>query len=575
MDVKAPSSDTHDLWAMSKEDLIKKVENDRLKTERLQSLPSYEQLHLITDSLPVLISYVDKDLYCRFVNKAYEGWFKKSAEEILGNHIKDILGEAAYEMTRGYRDKVLSGESVSYESLVPFEAGERYIAVSYTPDFDENKNVRGFFVLSRDITKRKRSQSLASGENSVLEKLAAGEPLEVVLTTLVEVIETARPDFICSILLLDETKQRLRSCYARSLPDFYTAAVDGTRVAPGMGSCGTAAFTKKLFVAEDIQTHPNWAKAKKLAARANLRACWSHPVIASDGEVLGTFAIYYRTPKSPSDEDLDIIGMAAHVSGIAIEWKQAEDSLKDALQEADSANQARAAFLANMSHDLRTPLNAIIGFSDALIHGSIAPDFPPKCQEYVSDINVSGKHLLSLVNDILDLSRIEAGKLPLYKDAVDIPELIDHSTHLAKAAATGKDCNIHIETEKNMPPLYGDRVRLNQILLNLLSNAAKFSEKGQNIVVSAGTSNEDAVWISIADSGVGMAKEDIPTAMETFSQVSANPDHTRSGSGLGLPLVRHLMELHGGDVALESELGVGTTVTLRFPADLGESATPT
>jgi len=260
---------------------------------------------------------------------------------------------------------------------------------------------------------------------------------------------------------------------------------------------------------------------------------------------------------------LDDGGVVVTLTDIAARKKMEED-LRQAKQSADAASQSKTEFLANMSHEFRTPLNAVIGFSEALRSG-LAGAPSEKQAEYLSDISNSGEHLLSLINDLLDLSKIEAGKLEISPEEVDVCGQIARSLPFVKEQAGAKSIILRHAPAAELPPLNADPRMLRQMLVNLLSNAVKFSNKGGAIEVSTAVSAGGALDISVRDEGVGMAPEDIPKALTPFEQTQSGIE--AGGTGLGLALVERMMKLHGGSLEITSARGEGTTATLRFPAD--------
>jgi signal transduction histidine kinase len=249
--------------------------------------------------------------------------------------------------------------------------------------------------------------------------------------------------------------------------------------------------------------------------------------------------------------------------------KQQNTELEKARDLAESANRSKSQFLANISHELRTPLNAIIGFSSILMNQLFGPMGDQKYLEYAKDINESGSHLLDIINDILDLSKAEAGKLMLNYEEVHVGKAVNKSiTIVAERAAKGKVI-ITSDVPKMLPPLVADRLRLIQIILNILSNAVKFTEEGGSIHVAVGLKEEKGepthFVLSVKDTGIGMAQDDIEKAFQRFGQIDSGLNRKYEGTGLGLPLTKKLMELHHGDITIESELGNGTLVTMTFP----------
>jgi len=246
--------------------------------------------------------------------------------------------------------------------------------------------------------------------------------------------------------------------------------------------------------------------------------------------------------------------------------KITEIQLHEAKDRAETASRAKSEFLANMSHELRTPLNAVIGFSEILRDELFGPLGDPRYREYATDINDSGNHLLRIINDILDLSKAEAGKIDMVDEVIALPELFESSTRLVQPRLQAAELTLEQSLPDGLPGLRGDRQRLRQILLNLLSNAIKFTGPGGTVTLSARL-EAGGITIRVADTGVGMSEADLQKAMLPFTQIDSGLHRKYDGTGLGLPLTKSMVELHGGRMILDSTPGVGTTVTVRFPAE--------
>ncbi|MBV9993307.1 MAG: PAS domain S-box protein [Alphaproteobacteria bacterium] len=246
------------------------------------------------------------------------------------------------------------------------------------------------------------------------------------------------------------------------------------------------------------------------------------------------------------------------------ELRRNADELSEALTRADAASRAKSEFLAAMSHELRTPLNAILGFSDILQSESFGPVGNARYREYAQSIHASGAHLLGLINDILDLSRLDSGHLELTREPLDLDALAEDCVQDVAALAERENIAVTHAVEPLL--VTADYRRLKQMLLNLLSNAVKFTPKGGRVTLTARLDGE-GLAIAVADTGIGMAPEHIPKALERFGQVDGSLARKYEGTGLGLPLTKALAELHGATLAIESESGTGTTVTIRFPHD--------
>lgn len=396
-------------------------------------------------------------------------------------------------------------------------------------------------------------------QTSVMERLAAGDPLWAVLDSIVLALEDLMPGSRCSILLLDSSGV-LRHGSAPTLPSEYSAAIDGLEPGPSAGSCGTAVHRGEQVIAVDIRTDPRWEDFRALAERHGMRACWSSP-IRSSGQLVGTFAVYHDTPYQPGGRDDELLRRFSHLSSIAVEHdraaqdRNARHEAEVARQSAERANHAKSQFVTALSHELRTPLQAITGFTENLRTLDLSAE---QRRVALERVGAAVTHILAIVDDVLDLARVEAGSMPFEVEPLDVESVVAASRELLQPLADRK--SITIETAGRSGDALGDRRRLKQVIINLVSNAIRFSPPDSVICVETEVST-DATLIHVVDQGPGIPKELLDRLFVPFDRLGADAGR-EGGAGLGLVLARRLAEAMGGTLELDSVVGVGTHVTV-------------
>ena len=299
----------------------------------------------------------------------------------------------------------------------------------------------------------------------------------------------------------------------------------------------------------------------KLASRRPFRDHLHHVTLADGSDR------YWRVSGNPIYDD---VGMFRGYRGTGTDVtaaQQAEETLRAAKDAAEAASRAKSEFLANMSHELRTPLNAVIGFAELIGQQIAGPVGNTRYLEYAEDIANSGSHLLQLINDILDIAKLDAGRIVLYEELIDLHDLVAATMRMLAPRAERSGIATRIEMAADIRHARGDARRLRQVLLNLLSNALKFTPTGGTIVVSGALDLAGGLRLAVRDSGIGIAKEHIAKVLEPFWQVDSGLNRRQEGTGLGLSLTKRLIEVHGGSLHLSSELGIGTTATISLPAE--------
>ena len=338
-------------------------------------------------------------------------------------------------------------------------------------------------------------------------------------------------------------------------------------LASGRGSViGRVALEGRAIHIPDVSTDPEYTYPGMTLG--GVRTILGVPLLR-EGVPIGAFSIWRGEPRTFTDKQIELVTTFADQAVIAIENVRLLQELQEKNRqveqksgELEAASRHKSEFLANMSHELRTPLNAIIGFSEVLADAMFG-EVNEKQAEYLRDIQESGQHLLSLINDILDLSKIEAGRMELEPTDFDLPSAIDNALTLVRERAGRLGIMLGREFDGRVATVRGDERKVKQVLLNLLSNAIKFTPEGGRIDVRAMV-NEDMVEISVADTGVGIAPEDQEAVFEEFRQVGT-ADKKVEGTGLGLALSRKFIELHGGRIWVKSQVGTGSTFTFTIP----------
>ncbi|WP_421783949.1 GAF domain-containing sensor histidine kinase [Kiloniella litopenaei] len=421
-----------------------------------------------------------------------------------------------------------------------------------------------YLGVSVDITPVKTREQTMIAYNEMLVNVTKGVPLKENFDQLIRNIETIFPHMNCAIMFL-ENEQYLRNFSGPSIPSEYAGLINGVEIGEFVGSCGAAAKRQELVVVEDIYNHPNWVDYLDVIGTTDYHACWSHPIVSTKGVTYGTFAIYYKTTRRPTEIELNFIQSLAYSCRGAIETHNARYELIEQKNRAEAANHAKNQFLANMSHELRTPLNAVIGYSEILERELFGPLGVDRYKTYAGDIQTSARFLLDIINDILDISLIEEGKISPEPEVLPVKKLMGCCIQLIKSRANDKDVAYEIIEPDDDYYIYADKQHVKQIISNLLTNAIKFTPSKGKVTLSAARNGSEYIDFVVSDNGIGISEENLERVMEPFNQVADSMTRAHEGVGLGLSLSRKLAIAQGGDLRIESVYGTGTTVYVSLP----------
>jgi signal transduction histidine kinase len=349
--------------------------------------------------------------------------------------------------------------------------------------------------------------------------------------------------------LTDEQQAKLRGLYPAPLAQTSYA--------------GKAILERKIVHITDVRVdHDRAELSKAITESTGLRAVLVVPMI-QEGAAIGCITTSFTEPRAFTDKQIALLKSFSDQAVIAIQNARLFREIQDKSRQIEIANQHKSDFLANMSHELRTPLNAIIGFSEVLSERMFG-ELNEKQADYMKDIHESGRHLLSLINDILDLSKIEAGRMELEPSDFDLPSALSNAMTLVRERAQRHGIALGLKLDQTLSSIRADERKFKQIVLNLLSNAVKFTPDGGRVDVNA-TLGKDMVEIAVSDTGIGIAPEDQAAVFEEFKQVGRDYTRKAEGTGLGLALTKRFVELHGGTIRLESAPGKGSTFTFTIP----------
>jgi PAS domain S-box-containing protein len=459
------------------------------------------------------------------------------------------------------------GEKSDYElefRILPPGGPVRFVHAVGHPVVNASGDLVEFVGSSIDVTEHKRAEALREGESRILEMIARDARLEEILESLVLVVEAQFAGLYCSVLLLDEDGQHVRHGAAPSLPKSYSEAIDGLCIGPKAGSCGTAMYRREPVIVTDILEDPLWEAYRGVAELYGLRACWSTPILTPSGKALGSFAMYYGEPRSPSPAETQALEMATHLAGIAIERRLARAERERLRQaQADLAHINRVTTLgeltASLAHEIKQPVSAAITDAKTCLRWlrRDEPDLAEGCEaatRMVKDVTRAA----DIINSISLLFKKDA----LRRDFLDVNELIREMIVLLRNEATRYSLSIRTELAEDLPRVMADRVQLQQVFMNLMLNgidAMKETADGGELTIRS-EQDDGQLLISVRDTGVGLRPEQEEEVFRAFFTTKEN------GTGMGLPITRSIIESHGGRLWVSDTRGQGATFQFTLPA---------
>jgi signal transduction histidine kinase len=425
------------------------------------------------------------------------------------------------------------------------------------------ENARLFKELQERTSQLSRSVDQLTALADVGRALSSTLDLETVLNTIVARASELAGSNACTVYEYDDATGEFHWRASANPDEEVEAVARRTTIARGVGAQGRMAVTRAPIQIPDIAAEGAYhGPLRDVLLQTGTRAILAVPLLRND-QLVGGLTVNRKTPGEFTPEVVDLLKTFATQSALAIQNARLFREIADKSRQLEVASQHKSEFLANMSHELRTPLNAIIGFSEVLSEKMFG-ELNEKQEEYSKDIHASGQHLLSLINDILDLSKIEAGRMELELSDFHLPTALDSALTLVRERAGRRGIALQINVDEWLGQLRADERKIRQVVLNLLSNAIKFTPEGGRIEVAA-VPKDGSVEVSVSDTGVGIAPQDQEAVFQEFRQVGA-ADKKSEGTGLGLTLCRKFVELHGGRIWVKSQPGQGSVFTFNIPA---------
>ena len=540
--------------------------------ERFLAEREIQKFKLGIDRSENAVFITNTDGTIQYANPAFEKVYGYSPAEAIGNTPRIIKsGVIPDEQYKNFWGTLLSGGTVSGEIINRTKDGRLIpIAGTNSPILDETGKTIGYLAVHQDITDRKLSEQALQRRNTYL--AASSEigrlvtstlDLNTIFTRTVSLISDRFGFYFAAIYILDETgfhavlREAKGEAGEKMKSQKYTISVGSQTMVGRVADTGESKLANNIAIEPLYQPNPLLLETQSEA---------TIPLRVGERTV-GVIDIQSKDLDAFSQDDLSVLQSLADQVAIAIDNAASYSRSQELIKELQEVDQLKSQFLANMSHELRTPLNSIIGFSRVILKGIDGPVTEMQHQDLTAIYN-SGQHLLGLINDILDLARIEAGKMELNFEEVKLSEMVNSVLSTAKGLVKEKPIHLVAKIPADMPTVRGDTMRVRQVLINLLSNASKFTDEGTITVealVQKGPNGKPEALINVIDTGPGISQEGQEKLFKAFSQVDGSATRKSGGSGLGLSICANLVQLHGGRISVHSAEGKGSTFWFTLP----------
>jgi signal transduction histidine kinase/CheY-like chemotaxis protein/PAS domain-containing protein len=534
-----------------------------------------KSLYTLVEQAPFGVYTVDADLRIVQINAYAQDRAFRNVRPAVGRDLGDALGvlwpqDVAESIVRVFEQTLASGTPYYSDDYVQPRA-DIDIVEAYEWELhrislpDGQLGVAAYFYDTTQLREAelalRRSEALLRKQKEALQAAVNGAPLEASLDMLVDcAIEQLGGDTRAAFFLVDSDGSALY--HVTGMGEEYAQAVDGFPVGPDAVACGLAVHTGEPVLYADVFKEPACAQWLHLAERFDYHATWSFPLLSSGGKVVGSFCIYSREPRSATPRDIEVAQSLTHAAAIIMSRHQATQQRAQAEQALRDANRCKDEFLAMLAHELRNPLAAIRNAGQSLLH---AEGDAQLIRSAATILNRQVNHMVHQVDDLLDVSRISQGKIVLRKEPTELAQVVNHAVESNRPLCEGLGHDLSVTLPARSMRVMGDPVRLTQVVSNLLNNACKFTSPGGAIAISVAREDAQAV-IRVRDNGIGIAPSETTRVFDTFMQIDKSLGRARDGLGLGLSLVKKLVQLHDGSVEVHSDgLGKGSEFVVRLP----------